>query len=270
MIAAVREHWPEYLMDAAGLGLFMMSACIGTAIIWHEQSALASLLNGYPLVQRLLMGAAMGLTAMGIVYSPMGKRSGAHINPAVTLTFFRLGKIKPWDALFYVLSQFGGAIAGVWLCGLLFQQWVSSESVNYAVTVPGATGITAAFVAEVIISFGVMSLVLGVSNHRGLSGYTGVFVGLTLVVYITFEAPFSGMSMNPARTVGSAVSAHIYTALWIYFFAPLVGMLTAAEVYLARYGIDAVHCAKLNHTMDVRCIFKCGYTPEQQNGSSNA
>ena len=188
----------------------------------------------------------------------------AHINPAVTLAFLRLGKIKPWDALFYVVFQFIGGIAGVWLSWLVFRQWISSESVNYAVTVPGAAGIQSAFAAELIISFGIMVLVLGVSNSRNLNDYTGVFVGLALVVYITFEAPFSGMSMNPARTVGSAVSAKDYSAIWIYFVAPLLGMLTAAELYTSIHGSDAVRCAKLHHTFDVRCIFRCGYCQPQE------
>ena len=59
------------------------------------------------------MGVAMGSTAVALIFSPLGKRSGAHFNPSVTLTFFRLGKIKAWDAVFYVLFQFAGGIAGV-------------------------------------------------------------------------------------------------------------------------------------------------------------
>ena len=86
---------------------------------------------------------------------------------------------------------------------------------------------------------------------------TGILVGVLLVLYITFEAPVSGMSMNPARTVGSAVVANVWTGWWLYFIAPAVGMLLAAEAYLWTKGKDAIHCAKLHHTTDVRCIFNC-------------
>jgi len=71
------------------------------------------------------------------------------------------------------------------------------------------------------------------------------------------EAPFSGMSMNPARTMGSAFSAELWTGIWIYFTAPPLGMLTAAEIYLWRKGGSAVQCCKLHHSNDKRCIF-CG------------
>ena len=110
MIESLRRHWPEYLMEALGLGIFMFAAVIGTALLWNTESPVQPYVADYPIVQRLLMGAAMGLTAVFIVYSPFGKRSGAHINPAVTLTFFRLGKIAPWDAVFYVIAQFVGAV----------------------------------------------------------------------------------------------------------------------------------------------------------------
>jgi aquaporin Z len=259
MLAAFRHHWPEYLMEAAGLGLFMISACIGTVILWHPDSPVAAVIGESPLLQRLMMGAAMGLTAILIVYSPMGKRSGAHINPAFTLTFLRLGKIEPWDAAFYVAAQFMGALLGVYGTWLAVQTWISDPDVNFAVTVPGSTGYLIAFLAEAVISFGMMTVVLWATNKPTLAAFTGIFVGCTLVIYITFEAPLSGMSMNPARTVGSAIPAGVFRGLWIYFVAPLLGMLAAAELYLWIRGADAVRCAKLYHTADVRCIFRCGY-----------
>ena len=103
MLKAISNHWPEYLMEAWGLGTFMVAACLGTAILWNPESPVEHWVGDSPYIQRLLMGLAMGLTAIGIVYSPWGKRSGAHINPALTLTFLRLGKIQPWDAFFYVI-----------------------------------------------------------------------------------------------------------------------------------------------------------------------
>ena len=268
MIKALRNNWPEYLMEAWGLGTFMVIACIGTAVLWHPESPVEHWVGDSPYLQRWLMGVAMGLTAIFIVYSKWGKRSGAHINPALTLTFLRLGKIKPWDALFYVIFQFSGAIAGVAISWLLLGSVISMPQVNFAVTVPGSAGVWTAFVAEMLISAGIMGTVLFASNNPKIMNLTGVIIGCLLVLYITFEAPMSGMSMNPARTVGSAAVANQWTDLWVYFAAPAIGMLAAAEIYLWTKGKDMIHCAKLHHTMDVRCIF-CGFDPEMMDSEMN-
>jgi aquaporin Z len=205
------------------------------------------------------MGCAMGLTAIAIIYSPWGKRSGAHMNPAMTFTFWRLGKVASQDALSYVLAQFAGGIGGVLLVGALLHVWVSDPAVNYAVTTPGSDGWPAAFVAELLISFVLMFAILTVSNTDKLARYTGLIAASLVATYITFEAPISGMSMNPARTLGSAFSAHVWTALWVYFTAPPLGMILAAEVYVRLRGAGAVLCAKLHHQNSQRCIFRCGY-----------
>jgi len=101
-------------------------------------------------------------------------------------------------------------------------------------------------------------VILSVSNHPRWARYTGLCAGLLVAGYITFEAPLSGMSMNPARTFGSALFAANWTAIWIYFTAPPLGMLAAAQLYLARRGRQAVACAKLHHQNSKRCIF-CEY-----------
>ena len=258
MVEALRQHWPEYLMEATELGLFMISACAFTVLLFHPASALAQNIHS-EILRRMLMGAAMGSTAIAIIFSPLGKRSGGHFNPAVTLTFFRLGKIKAWDAAFYTLFQFGGAITGVLIASLGLGKLVSHMSVNYAATVPGPAGVPAAFMAELAITFILMTVILSVSNTRRLSRWTGLFAGSLVATYITIEAPISGMSMNPARTLGSAVGAHVWTALWIYFTAPPLGMLLAAEVYRRIKAGRAIACAKLHHHNTHRCIFKCNF-----------
>jgi aquaporin Z len=258
MRSALTRHWPEYLMEAAGLGIFMVSACVCTAVLWHPASPVSQALAD-PFQRRFLTGIAMGLTAVGLIYSPWGQRSGAHLNPAVTLTFFRLGKIAPWDALFYAVAQFVGGAAGVTLAAALLSEAVAHPAVNYVVTVPGMAGPLAAFVAEVVISFILMSVVLRASNTPQLARYTGLFAGALVATYITLEAPFSGMSMNPARTFGSAFAAQRWSWLWIYFIAPPLGMLAAAAVYRRQRGLQAVICAKLDHHTTQPCIFRCGY-----------
>jgi aquaporin Z len=254
----VREHWPEYLMEAAGLGLFMISAAVVTALFEYPHSLLNQLLPD-PVLRRVLIGIAMGLTAIGIIYSPWGKRSGAHLNPAVTLTFLRLGKIQGLDALFYVLAQFSGGLIGLLLASKALGMAIEHPTVNYVVTVPGLEGTGIAFAAETCISFLLMLVVLIVSNQAKLNAWTGIFAGVLVATYIAVEAPLSGMSMNPARSFASALPAHLWTDFWVYLTAPLLGMLLAAECYVQVRGAHRVLCAKLHHRNKARCIFSCNY-----------
>ena len=256
MMVALKQHWPEYLIEGACLGLFMISAFTFGTILEHPASPINEALP-HPVFRRFLMGLAMGLTAIGIIYSPWGKQSGAHINPSTTLTFFRLGKVAKWDAIFYVIAQFIGGLIGALIASAALSTWVSHPAVHYVVTIPGAAGIAAAFVAEVAITFVLMTVILHISNNSRLHKLTGLCAGTLVAIYITLEAPVSGMSMNPARTFASAVPAHYWTALWIYFTAPLGGMLLAAEAYVRTRGKESVACAKLHHQNPTRCIF-CG------------
>jgi aquaporin Z len=258
MIHALRQHWPEYLMEAIELGLFMISACFFTVLLFHPSSIVAQSIHN-EIFRRLLMGVAMGSTAVAIIFSPLGKRSGGHFNPSVTLTFFRLGKVNGWDAAFYALFQFVGGVTGVLIASLLLGGLVADRSVKYAATVPGMAGPLAAFSAEVAITFILMMVVLYVSNTKRLSLWSGLFAGALVATYITIESPISGMSMNPARTFGSAFGAHVWTSLWIYFTAPPLGMLLAAEVYQRMKAGRAVACAKLHHHNNSRCIFRCNF-----------
>ena len=213
---AMASHWQEYAIEAALLGTFMLSACLFTVLLFHPASPVPGLVPDR-FLRRVLMGLAMGGTAVGLVYSGWGKQSGAHFNPAVTLTFARLGRIAPRDAVAYVVAQFAGAVLGVLAAMLLTGPLVADASVRYAVTVPGPAGRGVAVAAEVLISFILMT-----------------------------------------RTVGSAVLAHDWTALWINFAAPLLGMLGAAHLHLQRRGRDPDACAKLHHQNEKRCIF-CEY-----------
>lgn len=196
-ISAASHHWPEYLIEAACLGLFMVSACSFTVLLQHPGSILRHMVPS-AFLRRLLTGLAMGLTAIALIYSPWGKQSGAHLNPSVTLTFLRLGKVEPWDAWFYIVSQFLGGTLGVLLSALIWGKAIADENVRYAATVPGDRGTGVAFVAELAISFLMMTMVLNISNSARIARFTGFVAGALVATYITIESPLSGMSMSPA------------------------------------------------------------------------
>jgi aquaporin Z len=252
VIGALRAHWPEYLMEAWGLGTFMVSACLFTALLEHPASPVHPLVRD-PALRRAIVGVAMGLTAIGIVYSPWGKQSGAHINPSMTLAWLRLGHVAPWDAAFYVTAQVLGAVSGVALSATLLGPAIAHPAVGYAVTVPGRNGVAVAFAAELAISFGLMTLVLVATRSR-YARFTGLLCGVAVATYIAFEAPLSGMSMNPARTFGSAVVADVWTSFGLYLVAPPAGMLLAVEVHRRRAAAPDAGCAKLHHENPRRCI----------------
>ena len=181
------------------------------------------------------------------------------MNPSVTLTFFCLGKIGGRDALAYAAAQFVGGIVGISVASLGLLRWIADPSVNYVATAPGPFGDAVAFAAEATISFVLMLVVLSVSNQQRLSPFTGAVVAVLVATFITFEAPFSGMSMNPARTLGPDVIGGIWRGLWIYFAAPPLGMLVAAEIFVRVRGRLAVRCAKFHHDSGP-CIFNCSYS----------
>lgn len=244
-------------MEAACLGIFMISAGGLTALLEYPESPVRRALP-HDFVRLALNGLAMGLTAIGIIYSPWGARSGAHMNPAVTWTFFRLGKVKSWDALFYPVFQTLGGIAGVWIVEFFLGSVFTETPVKYVVTVPGPAGVTIALAAEAALACGMMLMVLFLTNTPKLARFTGLCGGTLVFLYITLEAPLSGMSLNPARTIASALPSGVWTACWIYFAAPIGGMLLAVEIYRAFSKRAQVACAKWNHAPRHRCIF-CGH-----------
>lgn len=251
-------HWREYLIEGALLGTFMVSASVFGTALFHPASAVGRSL-GDPVLRRATMGLAMGATLAALVYSPWGKRSGAHMNPATTLMFWRLGRVSLRDAVLYPVAQFAGAVAGMTAAVLFLGRLrLGHPAVDYVLTRPGPTGALWAFLAELLISSLLVWLVLETAASARLARYTGLFAATAVAIYILVESPVSGMSMNPARSFGSALAAWDWSTLWIYFTAPVVGMQVTAHLYLRRRGRDRVPCAKYRHVTGAPCIF-CDY-----------
>jgi len=211
---ALRMHWPEYLIEAWALGTFMFAAGVVATLLEFPGSRLHQALPD-PDVRRVFAGVAMGITAIGLIYSPWGRRSGAHMNPAVTLTFLVLGRVRRWDALFFILAQFAGGTLGVLTVLGLFGVAFSAAPVNYAATRPGPDGAGVAFLAELMISTGMMWTILTLSGSPRTARFTGLAAGGLVASYISLEGPLSGMSMNPARTFASAAPG----LMWEYLSA---------------------------------------------------
>jgi aquaporin Z len=257
---ALRQHWPEYLIEAWALGSFMVSAGVVATLLGAPDSPVHQAIPN-AIWRNLAGGVAMGLTAVALIHSGWGQRSGAHMNPAVTLTFLRLRKIRPLDALFFVFAQFLGGTVGVLLVAGLFGHAFTDPPVSYAATVPGPQGAGVAFGAELGISAFLMLTLLLCASSRVFARFTGVAAGGLVATYITFESPLSGMSMNPARSFASAAPGMHWQHFWIYLVAPVAGMLAGAQVFLVVTRARRTLCAKLLHPLGVRCIH-CGYAPD--------
>lgn len=226
----VKTNFPLYLIEAWGLGLFMISASLFTILLQHPHFKLVEIISS-DFIRRMIIGFAMGITAMGIMYSSWGKKSGAHINPAVTITFLFLNKITFIDAIFYIIFQTIGGTLGVLIIALFLPTYMNDPSVQYVVTIPGINGLNGAIIGEAIISFILMFVTLIISSNTKSKKYTGIITALLITSFVLFEAPYSGFSMNPARTLASAIPSGIWTDWPMYMIVPTVSMLSAAGIY---------------------------------------
>src|SRR6202142_3308369 len=256
---ALRSHWPEYLIEAWALGTFMIAAGAATTLI-DSPGTLVRSMHADPGLRRALIGLLMGLTAVTLIYSPWGRRSGAHLNPAVTLAFLSLGRVAPWDALFYAIAQCARGLLGVLAVWMVLGDAFALPPVQFIVTLPGPAGAGVAFVAELSLSFLLMLSILALIGQPRLARYTGLVAGALVASYVTLEAPLSGMSINPARTLASALPSGIWNSIWVYVTAPILGMWLPTRHHLATNPARTAGCAKLRHTPDQRCIH-CGYAP---------
>jgi aquaporin Z len=264
---AIALHWPEYLSEGLELGAFMLAACAFGTLLFYSQSPVVLSVPSAA-VRLILMGAAMGGTAIAIILSPMGRRSGAHFNPVVSFTFFCLGKMHRLDAFLYIVCQFAGGVLGVLVARILIGPQLASPTVRYVVTVPGQYGVPLAFMAEFFMGSLTMTVVLQSANHPRLSRFTWLLVGLLVATYVIAFSPVSGFSLNPARTISSAIFAGVWTAMWLYLTAPLLGMLVAASVFVLTSGSEGVLCAKIYHDLHSPCPFRCRFRRLAQPESS--
>jgi len=230
MKASFKKNRIHYLQEALGLAIFMISACFFGAMLEAKNSALHLAIHS-SFARTIIMGVLMGTTALFIFYSPWTSPSGSQINPAVTLSFLRMGKMCPWDVLFFILFQIVGGILAVYVMQLILGGKLVLPPVNSVATVPVA-GKLPALITEFLIAFVTMMMVMFTSHHEKLKNYTRIFAGCLVCTWVIVAGPISGFGMNPARSFASALPANIWTAFWIYLFIPVAGMLSATEIFL--------------------------------------
>ena len=238
---------PWLLFGAEFLGTALLVA-VGLSIV------ILAFGQGSPLVQvipeagwrRLFTGFLFGTTGALIALSPLGRESGAHINPVVTLAFWLLGRLRGRHAMGYVLAQLSGAVLG----GLPLLFWGAwGRSVAFGATLPGAAyGAGWALLGETGATFTLIVSLFCLLRHRRLRPYTPALFPLLYAVLVFLEAPLSGTSTNPARSLGPAVVSGVWRDWWLYWLGPLLGTFLGVAVFrtkkLRRLTVEV---AKLYH-----------------------
>ena len=168
---------------------------------------------------------AFAFVVTAMVYT-LGHVSGAHINPAVTIAFWSRGVFPGRDVPGYLIAQLAGAISASFALCQAFPHAIQASA-----TVP-AFGVPVAIGAEFLLSFGLMFVIMAVAtDDRVVRGFAGSAIGLTVGFEAMAGGPVTGASMNPARTFGPAVASGVWDAHWVYWVAPMAGMLLAAYAY---------------------------------------
>jgi aquaporin Z len=245
-----------YLSEFAGT-FFMMLIGISAITLNFGTSFMQEAIHSFS-VRLLLTGVLFAGGATLVVYSPIGRISGAHLNPAITLAFFLEKKLKKRDLFMYPLMQISGSIIAALVSLLIWSD--SARAVKVGMTFPGAGyNIFFVFFLEVFITFLLVSLVFFFLHRKILTKFTGLAAGSLFVIIVFFTAPISGPSLNPARSIGPAVVALNFAFLWLYIAAPLCGSLLAVAIHRALPFLHPPLCAKLNHKEHDDCLFNCEY-----------
>lgn len=252
----MRDAMALYACEFAGTAVMLFIGVSAVAFMWAPGSPVPAIEP--EILRRFVTGLLFASGATLVVYSPLGQKSGAHLNPAVTLAFWRLGKFPAKHVTPYVLAQVAGAVAGVALAGAVFGDLL--RSVQYAATAPGP-GWTwpAALIAETAATFALVFLIFVCVNKPALAARTGILAGVLVILMVTIEAPISGTGINPARSAAPALFVPLFEDQWLYVIGPLAGAWLAAVAYRRQIGGSTV-CAKLYHTARYPCAFDtCGY-----------
>ena len=234
-------HWRIWGAEAAGSGLLVLGALSSVALVLGDRSPVADASHS---VRLLLTGMLVGVTVTLIVISPFGRLSGAHLNPAVTLAFRIVGRVSGHDVVGYLAAQFAGALAGALAFRLL---WGSvAFSVDGGVTHPSL-----ATAAAIGIEAGMTGLLVGmifvfVSRER-LMRWTPLMLWPLIGVLVWRGSPYTGTSLNPARSAGPAAAFADFADLWLYLVAPILGALAVAILWRWRHPNAWPMTAKLFH-----------------------
>jgi len=220
-----KKFFKAYLSEFVGTALLVLVGLSAVIFINGKGSPFLKLISD-PGTRRAISGFLFGTTGCLITISPVGKVSGAHINPVVSIAFW-LRKTMQFKNMFgYIIAQMAGAAIGCW--PLLF--WgEQGKSMQYGATVPSQ--MNTAFIGEIWTTFVLIAVILFFTSHDKIKNFTPFMMPIIYCVMVCIEAPVSGTSTNPARSFGPAVLSTVWSGYWLYWLAPVIGMLLAVLVF---------------------------------------
>jgi aquaporin Z len=242
-------HWRIWAAEAAGTALLVLAILLAVSLALGKGSPVAEALPGRGagfLVVGILVAACVALIAL----SPLGRLSGAHINPAVTVGFWALGHVSRHDLVGYVAAQLAGGLAGALVARLVLPQSVT-DSIGGSVTHPGV-GAAAAITLEAGMTALLLGVIFGFVSSERLARWTPLAIVPVLTAIIWLGSPWTGASLNPARSAGPALAFVDLADLWLYFAAPTVAGL-AMGLFWRRASMPHPRTAKLFHDPRYPC-----------------
>jgi aquaporin Z len=219
-----RFPWRLFCAEFVGTAMLVLAGLSLVILLFGTGSPFGSIVPSIT-VRRVISGFLFGAIGGVIALSPVGRESGAHVNPVVTLAFWLAGRLDSKVAGAYVVAQLGGAIVG---CAPLLIWGSMGRSISFGATVPGdGYSTSAVMLGEAITTFGLISGLCVFLSFRKLRKYTPAMIPFLYAVMVPIEAPISGTSTNPARSLGPAIIAGEWRGWWIYWIAPVVGAFVA-------------------------------------------
>ena len=248
-------HWKEYTAELLGTAIMIFVGLSAVVFNMSENLPMVKLLPDRSL-RLLLTGTIFAGSGSLVAISPLGKLSGGHINPSVSLAFWLQGKMHRHDFIAYVIAQFIGAIAGE---ALLITVWGRyAQSINNGITLPGqGYALWYVFLAEVLITFLLVLLIFIFVSSKTLMRWTPLMTWIVVAIMVWRESPISGTSLNPARSFAPALLSGVWQDQWLYAIAPPLGAAAGVIGFrLLTFGEGKILTGKLFHVPHYRCIFK--------------
>lgn len=239
-----RATWSLWAAELVGTALLVGAGCSLVILDFGAGSPVARLVESEP-ARRAITGFLFGSVGALIALSPLGRTSGAHINPAVTLAFWLLGRMKGRVAAGYVVAQLAGGVIG----GLALRVWgAMGASVQFAATLPGPSGAWPALLGEAAATFCLVAALFHLLGHARLRAWAPALFPPLYALLVWLEAPLSGASTNPARTLGPGLAAMALEGQWIYWLGPFIGTLAGLATLRAPWARRLeVRVAKVFH-----------------------
>ncbi|MBA3429099.1 MAG: aquaporin [Actinobacteria bacterium] len=246
-------HLRIWAAEAAGTALMVLAVVLAAGLTLGESSPVAQALPG-PGARFLALGAIIGPCIALITVSPLGRLSGAHINPALTLGFWVLGRVSGHDLAGYLGAQLAGGLAGALVAAALLPTAVA-DSIGGGVTHPTVSTTTAVAIEAAMTAI-LLLVVLGFLSRPRLARWTPLVLAPLLTVLVWLGSPPTGASLNPARSEGPALAFADTADLWIYLLGPLAGALAAALLWRTGLCGAGPVTAKLFHDPRYQCSLR--------------